>query len=340
MNKQPEIRKISTEAHFPIAHGLPASVAQALLKQKLCGEEASADSIADTLLRRDAWLLAPVYYYIAYLKLVSETSLATAELFDRRSPPNSHGKKEHLRHTGPEDIFHIANYLYVLHDAGIEGTVLECGTSHGYSACCLSHACGRLNRHLYGADSFQGLPSQAAGESFFRPGDYASPKEAVLENLRAVGRWDAVSLVEGWFSESLRGWNVPVALLWLDVDLYDSARDVMMTVLPHVQPRGAIVMHEFTDFYNRLPERNEKRPPNAVWDALEARGMTGIGIHIHRYLGAVLFPDSPGRESFAVAAALWPRLLEIDSRWRLYDELRNARTVRWLFAIKRAIMGR
>lgn len=49
-----------------------------------------------------------------------------------------------------------------------------------------------------------------------------------------------MSLVEGCFSESLRGWKAPVALLWLDVDLYDSTRDVLCHVLPYVPRKGMI----------------------------------------------------------------------------------------------------
>lgn len=340
MSSRTDIRSIALNTPLFVRQALPRSVAQSLLEHCLCREQETAETLADILLQRETLHLEPVNRYVAYLKIMAEITLALAEFFDLRSPPGSEGRKEHLRHTGPEDLIHLINHLYVLVDEGVEGCVLECGTSHGYSTCCLSHACDRLQRQLFAADSFQGLPAQASAETFFRPGDYASPKDVVAENIRAYGCAESVSLVEGWFSESLRGWKVPVALLWLDVDLYDSARDVMSHVLPYVQRKGIVVLHEFTDFHNRLPARNARRPPNAVFDAMEEAGVREKGIHIHRYLGAVAFDESVVTDSFAVAEALWPGLIRMDSRWRRYDELRNARTVRWLFTLKRWLLRR
>jgi hypothetical protein len=340
MSWRPDIRPVNVSDPVRVSEALPAQVAQALLEAHLCHEQESSDTLAELMLQREALALTPVRHYMAFLKLVGEMSLAIAELYDWRSPPESGGKKEHLRHTGPEDIFHIAHYLYVLDDAGVEGALLECGTSHGYSTCCLSHACARLKRRLYGADSFQGLPAEAGGEAFFRPGDYLARLNDVMDNIRTHGDSQWVTLIPGWFRDSLKDWKQPIALLWLDVDLYDSARDVMNHVVNSLQLKGAVFTHEFTDFHNQLPARDAKRPPNAVLDVLESHGIKATGHHIHRYFGAFTFPESRAIESFSVAAALWPRLFRRDVRWRLYDELRNARTVRWLFAIKRTMLGR
>ena len=143
----------------------PPSVAHVMVQQGLAG--GSLNQWADWLLSEEGLRHAAILRYIAYLKLVYEHSLATAELYDRKSPPNSEGKKEHLRHIGPEEMLFIANQLYVLDDAQIPGVVLECGVSHGYSTCCLSYACSRLDRQMIAADSFEGLPASSEGHIFF-----------------------------------------------------------------------------------------------------------------------------------------------------------------------------
>lgn len=323
-----------------VAACLPLSVAESVRRAGLLPAPAGASDIADVLVSHEGLRRDEIFEYVAYLKLMLEVSLATAELFDLRSPPGSSGKKEHLRHTGPEDVMHIINYLYVLDSYGVPGGLLECGTSHGYSTCCLSHACARLGRVLYTADSFEGLPPTAPDEPFFRKGDYAAPLENVQRNIRAAGRPESVQYVKGWFSESLKDWAHDIALLWIDVDLYDSARDVITCTLPKLARKGGIVLHEFTDFHNRIPPRNAARPPNAVYDVLEANNMRWRSVHLHRYLGAVLLENSVAPDSFRLLPALLVRLSAMDGRSRAYKELRESRTVQLAFKVKRALTGK
>lgn len=340
MTDKRDIVSLAEVGTVRVRHAVPADVAEALLSSNLCGETSPPAKVAERLLTREALRLEPVRAYVSYLKLSVEMLSAVAEMYDLCSPPGSAGKKDHLRHTGPDDIIHILNHLYILRAAGVEGDVLECGTSHGYSTCCISQACARLGRELYAADSFEGLPQDAAKEPFFRPGDYASPLDAVKKSVGALGCPASVEFVKGWFSESLRGWKHPLSLLWLDVDLYTSARDVMEHVLGAINNQGVLILHEFTDFHNRLPEPGAQRPPNAVFEALDRAGLAWRGVHIHRYFGAVLFRDSVGADSFAVMQALAPRLRALDGRQRAHDELRNARTVRWMFGLKKMLLGR
>lgn len=323
-----------------VAACLPLAVAELVRRDGLLPASAGASDIADVLLSYEGLRRDEIFKYLAYLKLMLEVSLATAELYDLRSPPGSSGKKEHLRHTGPEDVMQIINYLYVLDSYGVPGVLLECGTSHGYSTCCLSHACARLGRVLYTADSFEGLPATSSDEPFFRKGDYASPLEAVQCNVGGAGCPESVRYVKGWFSESLKNWSCDIALLWIDVDLYDSARDVITCALPRLASKGGMVLHEFTDFENRIPPRNAARPPNAVYDVLEMNSMRWRSVHLHRYLGAVLQENSVAPESFRLLPVLMTRLSAMDGRSRSYRELRESRTVQLAFKVKRALTGK
>lgn len=63
-------------------------------------------------------------------------------------------------------------------------------------------------------------------------------------------------------------------MLWLDVDLFESATDVMKNIVGQLNPLGVIFCHEFTDYNNKLEPRNAKRPPNAVFDVLEQAQIT------------------------------------------------------------------
>lgn len=125
------------------------------------------DIFVERLLSANGLGHGSVYRYVSYLKTIIELAYSIAEVYDLRSPKGSLRKKDHLRHIGPLEMIYIANYLYILDSYGVSGSVLECGTSHGYSTCVLSHACHLLGRKIYAADSFCGLPSVREDEPFF-----------------------------------------------------------------------------------------------------------------------------------------------------------------------------
>lgn len=178
------------------------------------------------------------------------------DLFPRVNQGRIGQKDEVAVQTTPEEMLTIANHLFILKSHGVEGTVLECGCFKGFSSCCLSIVCGRLGYPMVIADSFAGLPEisdeSEAGHAVddrgrtYRGGDFAGSRAEVEQNLRTFGDPAEVELVEGWFAETLKGWNRPLALLWLDVDLWSSTLDVLRPCLPALDPRGCIFSHEFT----------------------------------------------------------------------------------------------
>lgn len=279
-----------------------------------------------------------VQRYAAYLKCMGERFFATAELFDLWSPPNSMGTKHSLRLTRPEELLYIANQLYVLDSEGVPGVVLECGCAHGYSSACLSMACAYLNRPLVVADSFEGLPDVDQSESFFRKGDYASTEDEVMRHIRFCGHADVVRFVKGWYKDSLRNWNEPIALLWMDVDLFESARDLLAHVLPAVDPKGLIFTHEFTDFHGVPQPLNEHNVPSAIHAAFERLGYPYHAELLCRYWGVIGRQPAGSIRAHVLLDALWSRLSRMDERWRLYDETRHSTTVKAAFAVKNMLM--
>ena len=265
---------------------------------------------------------------------MAEDFQAVAEMFDLWSAPDSDGKKEKLRLTNPSEILYIAHHLYVLDSIGVPGVVLECGCAHGFSSACLSIACARLGRRLVVADSFEGLPATHSDEPFFRAGDYAAREEEVLEHIALLGHREVVSTVKGWYSESLQGWREPVAILWMDVDLYESARDLLAHVYSHIEPRGAIFTHEYTDFHGKIFEAGSHSVPGAIHERFRAANRASREALLTRYWGIFGGPEAAQFDSHKVLDAVRPELLRRDPRARLHEELRDSRTVRLAFAAK------
>ncbi len=131
----------------------------------------------------------------------------------------------------------IAIYLYYLKSWGIRGKVLECGVFKGGSTCCLSHVCDYLGLELIAADSYEGLPD---GDTFYGQGDFRGGLEEVRKNLKQFGKPEVVTYVKGWFADSLRDFNKPVMLIWLDVDLRKSVVDVLCNTFHCLVDDGVI----------------------------------------------------------------------------------------------------
>lgn len=204
-----------------------------------------------------SWLKSPkglaepsVREWIGFLALHYAAFRTIGPLFPLRNPGREGKKDRYCIATTAEAMLAISNQLFILQSYGVNGCLLECGCFKGYSSCCLSLACRRLGYTLVIADSFAGLPpgDDAVGTNeIYQVGDFAGARQEVEQNIRTFGDIASVEFVQGWFSDTLRGWDRPLAMLWMDVDLASSTRDVLEPCLPFVDPRGVIFSHEFTE---------------------------------------------------------------------------------------------
>ena len=130
------------------------------------------------------------------------------------------------------------------------GTILECGSFRGYSTAMLATIAKECNLPFVCADSFQGLPQNCDGQidpvdgSEYKAGMYACDLETVKSNVALGAPGCPVEYLPGWFSESLVNWNKPISLLWMDVDLGSSVRDILNNVGKSLATGAVIFAHE------------------------------------------------------------------------------------------------
>jgi len=280
---------------------------------------AEVESAARWLLSPAARAIPAVRRYLFYLKWMDETFHAVAECFPRDNAGRDGRIDAAAMATSAEEMLYLANHLYLLASHGVDGAVLECGCFKGFSSCCLSHACAALGRELVVADSFAGLPAPDArrGEAGYRAGDFAASLAEVEENVRACGRPERVRFLPGWFAESLAGWSAPLALLWIDVDLFGSTLDVLENVFDALDPRGAIFSHEFLPAHIRDGEIvAETEPPGAFGDFFHRRGVAYRALHLAGWTAIVTLPGSVGLGADRLLPALIGPLRDRDHRAR------------------------
>lgn len=152
-----------------------------------------------------------------------------------------------LKANSPEEMLSIANHLYCLKSYGVQGSLAEFGCFKGYSTSMLSFACSLLDIPMVVFDSFQGLP--ASGSPYYQAGEFSGSLDEVKRNVERYGEIDSVNFIKGYFCDTVVERNVPPLLcLWMDVDLADSAKDVVRA-LPQLDIRGALFSHECLESY-------------------------------------------------------------------------------------------
>jgi len=140
----------------------------------------------------------------------------------------------------------------------VDGDVVECGVAWGESLSMLASLVrsGTMSRHIYGFDSWGGLPSPskedlASTNSVAVEGRFAGKIGLVLSTLRRYGFDDAdiserITLVKGLFSDTLPHYpGRPIALLHIDVDIYQSYKECLQYLWPKVSVGGVVLFDEY-----------------------------------------------------------------------------------------------
>jgi O-methyltransferase len=136
------------------------------------------------------------------------------------------------------------------------GAYLEFGVSRGTSMACMHGVLARrpelAHVRLLGFDSFQGLPTEAAGEGW-RPGMFHSTLGATRRYLarNGVRIGDRVHLVKGWFDATLTPATAErlalrkASLIMFDCDTYASTRRALEFSLPLIDRQAAVIFDDW-----------------------------------------------------------------------------------------------
>jgi len=236
---------------------------------------------------------AAVKRYLFFLSLMSFLFHEIHRLYEQVNPESKDETDRSAIATSPAEMLYIARYLYYLDSYGIQGDVLECGCFRGFSSCCLSWACHFLGKRLIVADSFQGLPD--VEHPLYRRGHFKGAFEAVRGNIATLGRIDSADFIQGWFHESLAGFDHPLCLIWVDVDLYQSVLDVLNHAYPKLCAGGVIFSHEIKrediKGYKIQMDVYEKSVAKAFHNFFHARHINYLAQFLTGWL-ALIVPDT------------------------------------------------
>lgn len=251
-------------------------------------------------LREARWLLGEgarrspaVRRYVHFLEGAWHQVASVRRRFERTNPNATSAIDAAAAYIGRFELMHLMNLMYLQVARGVDGDFMECGAFRGASTCSLSWAAAMLGRRLHVADSFEGLPDVGqSADAFYQPGQFACDAEAFLHNLSTLGVPGVVTMIEGWFDTSLVGFDTPLAMVWLDVDLERSVEDALDGVLGALQPGGVVAFHETRPEHisaGRLVA--DDVPSSGARRALERAGRAYHATHLAAYTGLAAVDD-------------------------------------------------
>jgi hypothetical protein len=134
------------------------------------------------------------------------------------------------------------------------GDYLEFGVSRGTSMSCMYHALQSkqlAHARLFGFDSFEGLPPEAAQEGW-KPGAFKSTLTATQRYLEREGvDLSKVTLTKGWFKETLTAETrrrlglAKASVIMIDCDIETASLDALRFAQPHIRDRAAVLLDDW-----------------------------------------------------------------------------------------------
>lgn len=133
--------------------------------------------------------------------------------------------------------------------AAIPGDVLEVGVWRGGTGALLSAAAAALPepRLVYLCDTFQGVAKAGPNDPHYRGGEHADTSELTVIDLLMRGTLFNARILKGIFPEETgpQAGEGPFCLCHIDVDVYESAKDVLAWVWPRLSIGGAVVFDDY-----------------------------------------------------------------------------------------------
>lgn len=170
----------------------------------------------------------------------------------------------------------------------IPGDLIEAGVWRGGASIFMRavlKARGSENRHVWLADSFQGLPPPNPDRYPADAGDlhHAVPELAVtLEEVKAnFARYDLlddrVRFLPGWFRDTLPEAQIErLALIRIDADMYESTINALEALYPKLSRAGFVIVDDYGGVPGCRQAVDDFRSANGIVDELRWIDWTGV----------------------------------------------------------------
>jgi O-methyltransferase len=158
-----------------------------------------------------------------------------------------------IQHNTLVDIYRCHELWSLVRETShLRGDILEVGVWRGGTGCLMAAQASRLepSTTVFLCDTFKGVVKAGIKDSVYRGGEHADTFVDVVHRLKTGMGLSNVQLLEGIFPDAT-GEQVndrQFSLCHIDVDVYESAKDVLEWVWPRLVRGGVIVYDDYGFF--------------------------------------------------------------------------------------------
>lgn len=143
----------------------------------------------------------------------------------------------------------------------VEGDILEVGVWRGGTGAVLSKASEDSNAKVYLADTFTGVVKATEADTVYRGGEHSDTSEQIVKDLLKKVKSKNAVILKGIFPDDFLSLEIDkIKLCHIDVDTYQSARDIFDYVWDKLEVGGAVVFDDYgfwtcegiTKYFNSL----------------------------------------------------------------------------------------
>lgn len=133
----------------------------------------------------------------------------------------------------------------------LQGDILEIGVWKGGTGCILAKVSELFsNGKVYLADTFCGVVKASDNDTVYKGGEHADTSIEIVEKLINELKLNNTQILKGVFPdevnfELMSTSKVQLKMCHIDVDTYDSAKDIMLNIWPLMVKGGAVIFDDY-----------------------------------------------------------------------------------------------
>jgi O-methyltransferase len=147
------------------------------------------------------------------------------------------------------DIFRCYElYSWVTKNSHVPGHILEVGVWKGGTGCLLASALNRVDpqARIFLADTFKGVVKAGAKDSLYQGGEHADTTREIVERLIEQAGCMHVQILSGVYPDEIQlREDSGFRLCHIDVDTYQSAKDIFDHVWPSISKGGVVIFDDY-----------------------------------------------------------------------------------------------
>ena len=128
----------------------------------------------------------------------------------------------------------------------VTGDILEVGVWRGGTGVLLAKSAESCNKTIYLADTFTGVVKAGQNDTNYKGGEHSDTSRQIVETLISTTNVPNTRLLVGVFpDDTAHSVEGSLALLHIDVDVFESANSILRWAMPRLSPGAVVIFDDY-----------------------------------------------------------------------------------------------